>query len=214
MRTALSLPIFFFALPVQAATYCCEISGSTICDEGVPPRCVGKQYRELDSRGVTVRIFEAPLTPEQKAKRDAELAKKKADEEAAAAEERANRKLLSAYDSVGDIDATRDRVIDDHMKSLQQAQDKLNEALAKKQTIDNEAEFYKKRPMPETLKIQIKNVTKEILAQEKNVAERKAEIDADKIRFAQERIRYLLLTSRQPGAAPILTPAPTPAATR
>lgn len=203
MRAALPLLMCLlpYALPVQASTYCCDVPGSTICDEGLPPRCIGKAYRELDDRGVTLRTFEAPLTPEQRAKREADLVKKKQEDERLAAEERVNRKLLGTYDTVKDLDESRGRVIEDHVKSLKLAQEKLADAQKKKLTIDNEVEFYKKRSMPEPLRIQLKDVVKEIMAQEKNVTERTVLIENAQRKFSEDRTRFLMLTARKQSPA-------------
>ncbi len=196
MRFLLIPLLCLVGLPVQARTFCCDVGNRTYCDEGVPPACYGKAYRELGKRGETVRYYEAPLTPEQKAQRDAELAKKKEEEARALEEDRRNRKLLGTYPTVKELDDSHARVLADLEKGLKQAQEKLAESQGRRNKLDEEAEFYKKRSMPESLKLQVRRSDTEIKSNEKNVNDRLQDIETAKQRFAEERTRYLELINK------------------
>ncbi len=71
---------------------------------------------------------EAPLTAEQQARRDAEMAKKEADAKQAAEERRRTLALLSTYSSEKDIDSARDRNLAEIDKSIKEAEKRLDEA--------------------------------------------------------------------------------------
>lgn len=182
------------AAPASARTFCCEAGGRMVCDEGVPPACVGRAYRELGTNGQTIRTYEAPLTPEQQAKRDAELAKKKEEEAKRAEEERKNRILLGTYSSVRDIDLARDRVIGDLEKARDQAKQRLADAEKKKKKLDSESEFYKDHALPASLKSQIRENETDLAAQKKNIADREQDIEAARARFDDDKKRFIALT--------------------
>lgn len=189
--------LFISVLPMaaQAATFCCEANGKTYCDDGLPPACYGKAYRQLNSQGVVVKHYAAPLTPEQLAQKEAELARQRAEEEKRAEQERQDRKLVSMYATLTDMDIGHERQLVDMKKSQQQLEKKLAEAEKKKKQLANEAEFYKKDKLPGELKGQIESNEKDIETQKKAIETRGQEIGAAKTRFEEEKQRYLRLTA-------------------
>jgi hypothetical protein len=189
--------LFASALPMaaQAATFCCEANNKTYCDEGVPPACYGKPYRQLNGYGVVVKHYAAPLTPEQQAQKDAEQARQRAEEEKRAEQERQDRKLVSMYPTLTDMDIGHERQLSDMKKSRQQLEQKLAEAEKKKKQLANEAEFYKQEKQPVALKGQIEANDKDIAAQKEAIEARGKDIEAAKARFDMEKQRYIKLTA-------------------
>lgn len=192
------LPLLLLALPfsLQAKTYCCEVNGRTYCDEGLPAACYGKAHRELNAQGQTVRQIEAPLTPEQQARRDAEQARQREEEERLKEEERRNRKLIGMYPTLKDLDETHARMTDDMQKGLEQAKKRLSDLQTSRKKLDEEAEFYKKKAMPPALLKQMKASDRDIAAQETIIKERQDDIAQSKVKFAEERTRYITLTAK------------------
>jgi hypothetical protein len=182
-------------LAAQANTYCCEANNKTYCDDGVPAACYGKAYRELNRYGVVIKHYAAPLTPAQLAQKEAELVRQRAEEEKRAEQERQDRKLVSMYATLTDLDFGHERQLVDMRKSQQQIEQKLGEAEKKKKKLAGEAEFYKKDKQPAELKTQIEGNEKEILAHKKAIEMRGQEIGAAKVRFDEERQRYLRITA-------------------
>lgn len=189
--------LFCAAQPLAALanTLCCDTNGQTYCDYGLPPACYGKAYRELNNNGVVIKQYAAPLTPEQKAKLEAERERQREEEEKRAAQEREDRKLLSTYVTLSDLDDGHAQVLNDLKSGQQQLEKKLADAEKKKQQLANEAEFYKKHTMPASLKSQIKDNQQEIETQKKAIETRKQDIVAAQQRFEEERLRYLRLTA-------------------
>jgi hypothetical protein len=183
-----------FAAPAPAATmYCCtDANGRKACGDILPPVCYGRAYREISEKGT--REVEAPLTPEQRALREVEQKRKKDEEQRATAERLRNRALLDTYGNVEDIDYTRDRTVAELQKGLDQAQEKVNEALKSKKALDKEAEFYKKKPMPDQLSTQILGNQKELAATQDALAVHQKEIAEVKAKFEAEKQRYIELT--------------------
>ena len=182
-------------LSAMANTFCCEAGGKTYCDDGIPAACHGKAYRQLNNAGVVIKHYAAPLTPEQQAQKDAELARQRVEEEKRAEQERQDRKLVSTYATLSDMDIGHERVLNDLKKGQQLMEKKLAEAQKQKQKLGNEAEFYKKGMLPKELKTQIEGNERDIEAQKKSIEVRAQEIEAAKQRFDEEKQRYIHLTA-------------------
>lgn len=191
----------------QARIFCCDDArGRKVCGDFVPPECADRAYEERDGSGRVAKIYEAPLTAEQKARRAAELAKADAEKRKAADDRRKSLALVSNYANVEEIDKARDRSLADLEKNLKQAQARLDEASVKKKKLDAEKEFYKKKPMPDQLKTLIRDNDSELRSQQAAVTDRTREMDEVRARFADEKKRYLELTGKQAVDAPATAP--------
>ena len=196
----------------QTRIYCCDDArGRKVCGDFLPTECQGRAYEERDNRGFVSKTVEAPLTPEQQARREAEAAKKEADKKKAAEERRRTLALLSTYSSEKDINSARDRSLAELNKTMKQSQQRLEEANKKKKKLDSDKEFYKGKAVPEQVKAEIRENEKEIKAQQTAVDGKLKEMEDVRIRFAEEKKRYLELTGKKAMDA---APAPAPAAAR
>lgn len=214
MNTRLGSALTFcavIALPVPAAaqgrpaapasqgrvTYCCADNGRQICSDVLPKECYGKAYREINSRGITIRHVPAPLTPEQRAAREAEEKKAKEEEARRLEQDRKNRALLATYTSEQDIDSARDRAIADVQKTIKAAQDRQAELANRQKKLDAEAEFYKKKPIPQVLQTQLRENQDEMKAQQAAIEAKQRDIEALKLRYDEEKQRYRELTQKK-----------------
>ncbi|MBI4987140.1 MAG: hypothetical protein HZC24_17780 [Rhodocyclales bacterium] len=190
-RCAALLAVAAFSLPAAARTYCCtDKTGRKYCGDTLPEQCQGA-YKEFSEKGV--RSVEAPLTAEQKAQREAAEARKKEAERLANEQRRKDQALLNTYGNEKDIDLLRDRAVADIEVSAKQVQAKYDKAVKRKQQLERELEFYAKKPVPESLKSQIKENEIDIQAQTKALDDKKAEIEATRVRFEEDRKRYRAL---------------------
>lgn len=185
------------ALPAAARITCCEVDGKRTCGDPAPPQCVTRA-KTVFSQGGVAKEVEAPLTAEQIAARDAEAARKKEEEKKAAEQARKDRALLDSYTNEKEIDAARDRSIADIEKNAEQAQNRLESAQAKQKKLDQEKEFYQKRPMPAQLKRQIEENEREIATQQQALTQKDADIAATRERYASDKQRYLQLSGKAP----------------
>ena len=199
----------------QTRIYCCnDAIGRKVCGDFLPTACQGRAYEERDNRGFVSKKVDAPLTAEQQARRDAELVKKEADAKKAAEERRRTLALLATYSSEKDIDSVRDRNLAELDKSIKDAEKRLEEARKKKQKLDGDKEFYKGKPLPDSVKSQTLENEKEITAQQKTIDDKIKEKEEIRARFADEKKRYLELTGKkaaETSAAAAPAPAPAPA---
>lgn len=173
-------------------TYCCDDgNGRRLCSDTLPAACYKRAY-QIREGGRTENVG-PPLTPEQKAQREAELARKKAEESRAAEELRNNQILLNSYGSEKDFDSKRDRALAETRKSLEQAQARYDEGVKRQKRLANETEFYLKKPMPDALKSQIKENEAELSAQQVILDARKREIESIGAKFEAEKQRWINL---------------------
>lgn len=203
--------LFALGAAAQVRIYCCDdANGRKVCGDFLPVECQGRAYEERDNRGFVSKKVEAPLTAEQQARRDAEVAKKEADARKAAEDRRRTLALLATYSSEKDIDTVRDRNLAELDKSIVEAQSRLDEARKKKQKLDGDKEFYKGKPLPDSVKSQVRDNAKEIEAHLATITAKTREKEDVRDRFADEKKRYLDLTGKKPAEA--AAPAPAAAA--
>ena len=198
-RHALFLALWV-ALPVGAQTpsrgsvFCCVDNGHQVCGDVLPMQCFGKSYREMSPQGTVRRLVEAPLTPEQLARRDAEERARRTELARQRAELRRNQSLLETYSSVADIEARRDRAVEGVDQDLKRAEARHTQLQKKRESLSREAEFYQKRPMPIPLAAALRESDSELAAQASVIEAKKREIDAIRSRYEQDRLRYIKLT--------------------
>ena len=204
-----SSALYSLGVAAQVRIYCCDdAKGRRVCGDFLPPACQGRAYEERDTRGFVSKMVEAPLTPEQQARRDAEKAKKEEEVKKAGEERRRVLALLSTYSSEKDITTARDRALAEVEQNMKQSQQRLEDARKKKQKLDSEKEFYKGKAMPDSVKADVRENEKEIKAQQAAVDGRAKDMEEIRTRFAEERKRYLELTGKQSAqAAPVAAPA-------
>lgn len=194
------------AFPVGAQTssrgsvFCCVDNGHQVCGDVLPPQCFGKSYREMSPQGTVRRVVEAPPTPEQLARREAEERARRAELTRQRAEMRRNQSLLETYSSVADIDARRDRAIEGVELELKQAEAHHGQLMKRREALNREIEFYQKRAMPTTLAAAVRDMDSELSAQTSVIEAKRRDIESIRTRYEQDRSRYITLTeSRPPG---------------
>lgn len=182
----------------SATTYCCQSDGRRVCGDILPQECVSRAYQEIGRYGNVVKQHEAPLTPEQRAVREAELARKQAEERRVAEEERGRRALLASYSSVKDIDAKRERMVAEAEHQLKATQARYDNAVARRDDLARELEFYAKKPPPEDLAASVRDNEAEIMALQAAIELRRKDIADVAARYDEERKRYLEAVAKRP----------------
>jgi hypothetical protein len=200
-----SLPLTFLAgsallLPTEVEAqmlYCCEVKGKRTCGDTLPTACIGQPYTVRGLGGKLIKSVEAPLTPEQLKARE-ELEKRKKEEEVLRKEQaRLDAALLATYSSEAEIDKGRERMEADFMASIKAAEGRIAAAEKRKRTAIGDPELYKKRGMPDDLKRQVQDIDFEIRTQTELLESKKKDLDAGRLKFAEDRQRYLDLKARR-----------------
>jgi len=184
----------------ETRTYCCtDASGHRACGDTLPQVCYERAYREVSPGGRVVREIEAPLTSEQRSKRDAELKaqRDKAIKEADA--KRRDRVLIDSYASVEEIDARRDREVASITIDLKRAKAQETDLLAAR------AKLEKLKPssgaIPRDVVEDLMTNTSELAAARSIIDSKQRDIDATRARFDADRNRFVELTQAPPQRA-------------
>ena len=216
--------VAFIALPAlaqEARIYCCDdANGRKVCGDFVPKECERRAYEERDNKGYVINKVEAPLTPEQQARRAAESERKLVEEKAKAEERRRNLALLSTYASEADIDAARDRSLREVDKLIKEAEQAVVNAEKNLAKTSAEKEFYKGKELPSDLKSKIRDLEAATAAKRVVLDTRKRDIGLVNAKFADERKKFRELkgitgpspTAAKPAEAkPAVSTTPAPA---
>jgi hypothetical protein len=183
-----------------AQLYVCKTpSGHTLTGDIPPSECKDSVIRQLNRDGSVRSVIEPPLTPEQKAQRDLEERRRHEREMAAQDQLRKDRALLETYASEDEIEATRDRTLAIRQSLIDRANQSLREYQSDRKHLDEEAEFYLRRPMPEKLKRAIEDNISLQQQQLHAIDDIRAEMQRINERYDAELRRYRELVMR--GAA-------------
>jgi hypothetical protein len=191
------------AVPLARAQLyvCTDARGRTITGDRPPPECADRSVRELRSDGSVRRVIEPPLTPEQKAARDAEAKRQREEAERQRAQMRRDLALLETYASETEIEESRNRALGSRQQLIDRAVQRLAEHQREKKKLDNEAEFYAKRQMPDKLKRAFDANATLTRSEQKIIDDVRADMDRVNGRFDTELKRWRELVSA--GAQPV-----------
>jgi uncharacterized protein (DUF342 family) len=202
------------ALPASARIYCCnDEHGKRVCGDILPAQCQARAYNELNPMGVVKKKYEAPLTPEQRAQRDAELARKKAEEKAAAEQARRDKAMMASYTSIADIDTKRERTVAAARAEIKATEERIESAQTRLDKLRKNAERYdsQKKPLPETLKANLRDSEADLVTRNLALDEKKKELVKIEEHFDHDRRRFIELTSKHPEASAASPAVPAPA---
>jgi hypothetical protein len=186
------------AMPTQATSYCCnDESGRKVCGDILPAQCFNRPYQEFGAQGNLKKQYEGLLTPEQRAQRQAEAARKKEQERRLADEDRRDRALLASYTNVRDIEFKRDRMVADLLAGVHLSEERLAEAVARQQKLAGQLQAMGDKPVPESLRFQQRKSDGEVAAQKAAIESKKQDIADVQKRFEEDKQRYLMLTQKR-----------------
>jgi hypothetical protein len=174
----------------QQFLYVCTSHGHTLSGGLPPPECKGEDIRELNPDGTLHKLIPAPLTQEQRKKRDQDEELRRQEEENERAQARKDRALLETYGSVSEIEAARTRTIAGRQVLVDRADQRIAQYAKERKRLDDEAEFYAKREMPAKLK-EAFDANKALVAQqEKTKSDVQQEIRTLNARYDADIKRY------------------------
>jgi len=191
-------------LRAQVRSYrCVTKEGRKYYGSTIPTQCHGEPVEALSSQGMVLFRIDPPLTPEQKAAKEAEEAKEAAAEAARREEERKaqvqarrDMALLQTYADVTDIERVRKRALEDNRAAAQQVQKKIDDLKARQAKLAKESAKYTTSDMPAQLLRDTRAVSYDLTLQEQLLTRRKKEAEDINARYDEEKRKYLELTGK------------------
>jgi hypothetical protein len=187
--------------PPPGTMYSCVANGRTYTADRPPAECVNSDIRELNRDGSVRRVIARPLTIEEQRARALEAKKRLEEEERVLAQRRRDRSLLEAYANEAEIDAARRKSLENAEQIIRRSQERTTSLAQDKKRLDDEAEFYKKREMPDSLKRAYALNAEAAAAEQKILAEARGEVERVNERFDAEKKRFRELLAL--GARPV-----------
>ena len=191
---------------------CKTPNGKTLTGDVPPPECKDVEIRELNHDGSIKRVIEPPLTPEEKRKQEVEEKEKRAREQEAREVMRKDRALLETYATEKEIDESRDRTLANQQILIERANEQLKQIRADRKHLEDEAEFYLKRKMPERLKRALEDNNTLQQQQLRTMELIREDMERINERYDAELQRFRELVNR--GATPVQRPASDPPVAR
>ena len=192
--------------PADAALYRWVDENGRVQYSDTPPQN-DKNAVQLSNRGMVLKKIDAGLSPEQQKAKEAEEARKRAEDAKAIEQRRQDTALLQSFTTVQEIDMKRDRevhAVEIAIANLREQERALGVRLAQDR---KRAEALEKdrKPMPEGLKEDLLKAESEKKVLEEEIKRRYDEIGATKSRYEALKKRYIVLRQEsalvQPAAA-------------
>lgn len=167
-----------------------------------PPQCMDVMTEALSAQGLVIGRLEAPLTPEQRAAREAaaqqnaaaEQARREA-ENAAKVRARRDQALLQTYTSERDIESVRQRAIADNQLAVVQVEARIAALKKRQEALAKEGAAAKASGKTrDSYEQDVKAAAYDLQLQEQLLESRKREADAINARYDEEKRKYLELT--------------------
>ncbi|MCC6610841.1 MAG: DUF4124 domain-containing protein [Burkholderiales bacterium] len=200
MIRAKTLLLFFCALlaagPVAAQKLYKYVDeqGRVRYTDRPPIDMAGRASDQLNRQGTVIKHNPAALTPEEVAAQEAERKRKTEADAAAREERRKNMALLATYPSMADLDDAHARALANNTDAKKQVETRIVELKKRQEKLQQEAEFYKNKPLPAQLKGSMFELESDLKAQSELLAAKNGEVDLINARFAEDKRRYLELT--------------------
>jgi len=187
--------------PAPGTLYTCVANGKTYTADRPPSECANSDIRELNRDGSVRRVIQRPLTIEEQRERALEAKKRYEEEEKLREQRRRDRSLLEAYATEAEIEAARKKSLENAERIIRRSQERATSLAEDRKRLDDEAEFYKKREQPDSLKRAYALNAQATSAEQKIVAEARGEVARINERFDAEAKRFRELLAQ--GARPV-----------
>jgi hypothetical protein len=192
-------------LRAQIRSYrCVTKAGRKYYGSTIPPQCTGEPVEALSAQGTVLFRIDPPLTPEQKAAKEAEELKaaeaeavRKEAARQAQIQARRDQALLQTYADESDIERVRQRALADNRTAASQVQATINRLKQRQEQLDKEQAKYKNSSeMPPKLLQDVRAVAYDLSLQDQLLATRKKEAAEINARYDEEKRKYRELTGK------------------
>lgn len=187
---------FCLAGTAQAGLYKWVDQNGKVQYSDSPPQQPHKSVAELSKDGVVLRQTQV-LTPEQQKAKDEADAKKRAEELKAQEQQRRDRALLNSFTDPKEIDLIRDRNIDQVLATIASYESRRKTTEKRMASLDRSTseQLKKTGKVPADMLNDSANTRNELQQIDKQIAERKLEIEQIKQRAEEDKKRLVELRS-------------------
>jgi hypothetical protein len=191
------------AIDAQIRSYrCVGADGKKYYGSTRPAQCAGVAVEALSAQGTVLRRIEAPLTPEQRAAKEAAAEQEAAAElatrdaaNAAKVQTRRDQALLQTYTSEKDIELVRQRALADNMKAQQDVERRIAALKKRQDELAKQAAAIKSgKPPSDTFEQDVKAVAYDLQLQEGLLESRRKDAESINTKYNEEKRKYLELT--------------------
>jgi hypothetical protein len=194
------------ALRAQVRSYRCVTKGGRkYYGSTVPPQCTGERVEALSAQGTLLFRIEPPLTPEQRAAKEAEekqaavaQAAKREAQRALEMQGRRDRALLQTYTDEEDIERVRQRALTSNRQAAEQVEARIAQLKQRQEQFAKQAAAHKDpNDVPEKFQQDVKAVAYDLSLQEQLLDSRRREAAEINARYDEEKRKYRELTGRK-----------------
>jgi hypothetical protein len=174
----------------------------------LPPEAAKRERKVINEQGRTLKVYRAPLTPEEKAEqaRIEELEKKKRE----LAEKRAmhDRSLLATYSNTDDMHAAMEGKLSSVESLIKLTNSRINTQQNRLLELTEDAASYERsgKQLPDNLQRQISNLRDQITQNKAFIEDKKLEMEDIKLQYEYDVRRFTELTNPNANAAPAEEP--------
>lgn len=176
--------------------YCCiDANGHRVCGNPLPQQCYSRAYKEISSSG-RIREVEAPLTNEERARKDAAERQRQEEEMRVAERRRRDRVLLESYTNVGEIERRRDSVVGGAEREIETLRRREKELADERLQIQQKIAAMKgKKGLLARAQEDLAANASEVDTLNRVILQKQREAETIRARFEEDRVRYLELTT-------------------
>ena len=191
------------AIDAQIRSYrCVGADGKKYYGSIRPAQCAGVAVEALSGQGMVLRRIEPPLTPEQRAAKEAAAQKEAAAEQAkrdaasaAKVQQRRDQALLQTYTSEKDIEQVRQRALADNLKAQQDVERRMALLKKRQDNLGKQAAAIKAGKAPSgTFEQDVRALAYDLQLQERLLESRRNEAESINAKYDEEKRKYLELT--------------------
>ncbi|MCQ9375447.1 hypothetical protein NMQ14_14410 [Methyloversatilis sp. XJ19-13] len=181
----------------EARVYCCkDARGHQVCGDVLPESCADRSYRELNKQGATVKQVDAPISAEQRAKRDAAAQRASEEDRARQEQRRRDATLLNTYSSERDIDMARKRRVTDIEELLVQLRDQQQTLRKRHVNLEADAARFAGKPVPPGIKDRLDTNAQDMRLLADNIAAKERDLVETQRRFQEDLARFRQLAGQ------------------
>jgi len=173
-------------------------NGVTHYGEVIPPEYKDQAAQEMSRQGLTIRKWDAAVTPEQRRASETRSVREREEKQREFEQRRRDLALVNTYTSAKEIDEHRDRTLQLPAQAIQGLEPRLKKAQQRLVSLQQQVTALNNagKRVPHAVELDLADQQSEIDTIQAEVERHKAEIELIKVKYEGDRKRYLELTQR------------------